>query len=82
MRRRNDDRGVKLWPPFFEGTGHRSVARSSRIARLRPMWGGGLTAPRRDEHRAPGASSDLADRTFVLTPAPGFVTPPSRSFRT
>jgi hypothetical protein len=23
--RRNDDRGVKLWPPFFEGTGHRSV---------------------------------------------------------
>ena len=25
MRRRNDDRGVKLWPPFFEGTGHRSV---------------------------------------------------------
>jgi hypothetical protein len=23
--RRNDGRGVKLWPPFFEGTGHRSV---------------------------------------------------------
>jgi hypothetical protein len=40
VRRRNDDRGVKLWPPFFEGTGHRSVPKARKTNCLGSMWGG------------------------------------------